>query len=364
MPPKAKAKAAAEAKSPAKAPPPQPTNPTPNAGFLSEVEGLLGRIGASTDFGGFHNWKPLGVGDGGSAAVFDLEEFRKALENGGEYVCCGNYAWLDWKFSTAPGVPVLRSSVASYAEAQFNPKANRFDTLKYTVAVEDPSMNPLEKKGALQAVSPQEEVIAPLFALGQALKSKSIAGSDAQKWRECFSSALLTFKLLETKEEKEFETIKMRQEAAHKFVMISYTPVQWVYKINQMQKEREQKLTSAQIAALFTKHQFKAAQGQEEISVTFVENATYIGTHGLCYPEVTKALVEGAELYSHKSMFDSVSKIAQIIRRCKMEPKKVKWVFTLMLDRVRAGHQEVADFSSNAALFGTKDAFCQSSSSF
>ena len=181
MPPKGKAKAAAEAKSPAKAPPPQATNPTPNAGFLSEVEGLLGRISASTDFGGFENWKPLGVGDGGSAAVFDLEEFRKALENGGEYVCCGNFAWLDWKYSTAPGVPVLRSSVASYAEAQFNPKANRFDTLKYTVAVEDPSMNPLEKKGALQAVSPQEEVIAPLFALGQALKSKSIAGSDAQK---------------------------------------------------------------------------------------------------------------------------------------------------------------------------------------
>ena len=75
-------------------------------------------------------------------------------------------------------------------------------------------------------------------------------------------------------------------------------------------------------------------------------------------------MVEGAELYSHKSMFDSVSKIAQIIRRCKMEPKKVKWVFTLMLDRVRAGHQALADFSSNTALFGTKDAFCQSSSSF
>ena len=63
-------------------------------------------------------------------------------------------------------------------------------------------------------------------------------------------------------------------------------------------------------------------------------------------------------------MFDSVSKIANIIRRCKMEPQKVKWVFSLMLDRVRAGHQSLADFSSNSALMGTKDAFCQSSSSF
>ena len=357
MPPKGNAKAKAKAKN---APtPPQATNPTPNAGFLSEVDGLLSAIEASPDFGGFRDWKPLGVGEGGSAPVFDHKEFLSGLENGGEYVCCGNLGWLDWMYSTAPGVPVLRSSVASYADAMFNPKASKFNTLKLTIAVEDLSLNPLEHKGALQAVSPQEEVIAPLYALGQALTSKSIAGSDAQKWRDCFSSALLTFKHLATKEEKEFETIRMRQEAAHRFVMISYTPVQWVYKINQMQKDREQKLTPAQIAALFTKYQVKAAQGQEEISVTFVENASYIGTHGLCYTEVTTALVEGAELYSHKSMFDSVSKIAGLIRRCKMDPKKVKWIFTLMLDRVRAGHQALADFSSNTALFGTKDAFCQ-----
>ena len=51
--------------------------------------------------------------------------------------------------------------------------------------------------------------------------------------------------------------------------------------------------------------------------------------------------------------------LASIIRRCKMEPKKVNGVFTLMLDRVRGGHQAFADFASNAALFGTKDAFCQ-----
>ena len=56
-----------------------------------------------------------------------------------------------------------------------------------------------------------------------------------------------------------------------------------------MKKDRDEKLTPAQIAALFMKYQFKAAQGQEEISVTFVENAKYIGTYGLCYPEVTKA---------------------------------------------------------------------------
>jgi hypothetical protein len=53
-------------------------------------------------------------------------------------------AKLTWavKYSTAPGVPVLRSAVASYADAMFNPKASRFDTLKLTLAVEDLSGAP------------------------------------------------------------------------------------------------------------------------------------------------------------------------------------------------------------------------------
>ena len=99
------------------------------------------------------------------------------------------------------------------------------------------------------------------------------------------------------------------------------------------------KSSPADLAELFSKHEFKPAQGQEAISATFIENAIYINTHALCYEAVKEALIQGAELYSHKSMFDSVSKIAQIVRKCKFDAEKVKWVFCLMLDRVRAGHQ-------------------------
>ena len=74
-------------------------------------------------------------------------------------------------------------------------------------------------------------------------------------------------------------------------------------------------------------------------------------------PEVTSTLIQGAELYSHNSMFDSISKIAAIIRRCKMDGDTIKWVFCLMLGRVRAGYQSIGEFQSNASLFGTKDPF-------
>ena len=95
----------------------------------------------------------------------------------------------------------------------------------------------MEHKGALQAASPQEELLAPFLALGHAVLSQNVANSDAQKWLSWMQTTLFTFKLLPTREAKEFETITIRQKAAHKYQMISYTPVQWVYKIMQMKKD-------------------------------------------------------------------------------------------------------------------------------
>ena len=53
-------------------------------------------------------------------------------------------------------------------------------------------------------------------------------------------------------------------------------------------------------------------------------------------------------------MFDSVHKIAQVIRKCKQDPERTKWAFAMMLDRVAEGHSTVAEMS-NTSLLGTKE---------
>ncbi len=56
--------------------------------------------------------------------------------------------------------------------------------------------------------------------------------------------------------------------------------------------------------------------------------------------------------YAQQSMFDSLSKIATICRKCKVEdPTRIKWVFPLMLDRVQEKLSALSDFS-NTQLFG------------
>ena len=92
----------------------------------------------------------------------------------------------------------------------------------------------------------------------------------------------------------------------------------------------------------------------EPITETFVENAVYIWNRALCYNDVQTVLIRGAERFGHGSPFDSINKIALLIRKCKMDETKVKWVFSVMLDRVQEGYVTVGELS-NTLLFGTKE---------
>ena len=64
-------------------------------------------------------------------------------------------------------------------------------------------------------------------------------------------------------------------------------------------------------------------------------------------------VVKSHERMGQKSPADSLHKIATTIRKCKMDPKKIKWVFSITMDRVREKHVELGQLS-NQGLFGTK----------
>ena len=46
--------------------------------------------------------------------------FTNALRNGTEYVCTGNFMWIDVKYTSSPGVPVLRSAVVNDAKMLYS----------------------------------------------------------------------------------------------------------------------------------------------------------------------------------------------------------------------------------------------------
>ena len=320
----AKAKAAA-AKAAAAGPPPDapqaqappvpaplvvavPPSTPPSTAILLEIEECVKMIQAHEGLADIASLTPLGIGEGAACAAFKITDFQTSLnEAGTEYVSTGNFGWVDWKYTNSPGVPVLRNSIVDYATAKYSDFRN-LASLRITVAV--PAAKPLPSTifppggsapaiGSVMAMTPQEQVLAPYWALGAALKKGTVAESDVEAWRKFFCTTLFTWKVLPSTDDQDFETIGIRQEAALTYNVISYTPVQWVCKVMQMKSAREttgNKISSIEMATLFKKRGFKPAKGQEDISVTFIDNAVYVWGKALCYPEVGSARENMEEL--------------------------------------------------------------------
>ena len=139
-----------------------------------------------------------------------LEQEQCGTVSWKEYVCSGNFAWVDWKYTNSPGVPVLQSAVHDYAERQYSGDPNKFRKPNVVIGVDSADEPP---SLLFLPMTPQEEIIAPYVALAKSMAGVSLADSDVDGWLEFFRTTLFTFKVLHSQEEKEFETITIRQHA-------------------------------------------------------------------------------------------------------------------------------------------------------
>ena len=91
----------------------------PNTDFLAEVDGKFKAIDDCDHFSDLVRADPRGLGDGGSAKAFNFDDFKTGLATSTSFVCCGNAKWVNPMYTTAPGVPVLKSAVVDYANKMF-----------------------------------------------------------------------------------------------------------------------------------------------------------------------------------------------------------------------------------------------------
>jgi hypothetical protein len=283
-----------------------------------------------------------------------VQDYKTAMENEGKYECSCNFAWASSFWSTAPGVPILEGSIRELGTAKY---LNRDDkkALNFTVAVTDKKADPMTQKGALKIVSPLEDVQAVWWALNTDMRAPDWTAAKRDKWLKLLLTAKFTFQYLPTQQEQEMVTLQQREDHSIDYHAMTYTPIQWVYKVISVKKERElvdgpQNKTT--LKKWFDK--LTTANTTESISETFVENVLYIHKWALCYTVVQEVLIRGAELWLHLGPFNSVSKIADIIRKCKQSEEKIKWAFTYLLDYTEEGYYSTGDLSNNK-LFGDKN---------
>ena len=87
----------------------------PNTDFLAEVDGNIKAIDDCVHFSDLVRRDPRGLGEGGSAKAFTFADLKNGLTTSNSFVCSGNAKWVNPQYTTAPGVPVLKSAVVDYA---------------------------------------------------------------------------------------------------------------------------------------------------------------------------------------------------------------------------------------------------------
>ena len=90
-----------------------------NTDFLAEMDGKVKAIDDCVHFRDLVLEDPRGLGNGGSAKAFKFDDFKKGLASSTSFVCCGNGKWVNSRYTTAPGVPLLKSSVVDFAKKTY-----------------------------------------------------------------------------------------------------------------------------------------------------------------------------------------------------------------------------------------------------
>ena len=117
---KSKANAKSIGKKRAKMEPIVDVMPSRASPILADIDDAISLIHGNEKLLNSISLPPLGLGEGGSVAPFGAADFTRALKNGTEYTCTGNLMWLNCKYTSSPGVPVLRSAVLDYAKMLYS----------------------------------------------------------------------------------------------------------------------------------------------------------------------------------------------------------------------------------------------------
>jgi hypothetical protein len=120
----------------------------------------------------------------GLQAPFAQGSYDASMSKNSEYTAGINIFWHDWNYTAIPGIPLRSNAVDALLEHYFQTPA-RFPGMLY-ISVPSPTYAPLEHKGALQSVSPEE--IRAAFSI--AFARDVAAGAPESVVREWIKSSL------------------------------------------------------------------------------------------------------------------------------------------------------------------------------
>ena len=141
---------------------------------------------------------PTTLKDGGTQAPFSQREFETIMgrdpDSNPNYLCAANLSWIAWTWTATPGIPARLAAVKELCKTVYA-KPCSLDSL--IIAIPDPTYKPLQHRGDLRRVSPEEITAAYLFAIKRDIDNHE-SDEVLLQWRHHMLSTTCKFVLLQT----------------------------------------------------------------------------------------------------------------------------------------------------------------------
>ncbi len=297
-------------------------------------------------FRNIRKMQPKGISEGGHAAVFDQDTFEKAMNGPGEYqaACC--IGWINEKFAAIHGVPYNKEMILTLSNHQFSDPSHFPVALQ--VVVEDAQTKPLERKGSLCSVTPEELIHAFYWAVARDIKN-SVSQDIMDKWEHVMRTTMFHFTIVKDNEQLYYRVFNLREELSSQEQAMARTALQKIYEVNKFKDLVEQKhgkVGTAKLAELY-RNNTKSSGKSEAFTDYTIQAAIFIFTRILVIPQVKTVILWAEGEFGPRSPFNSISKLHVLSQRSK-DIDRLAWIFTTIADLVRAKLLDPAALTATA----------------
>lgn len=280
----------------------------------------------------------------GTQAPFNLQDFRQAMQSRGEYTCGINSFWQDFLWTPTPGVPIRRNALVRLMGTLF--KTPTPVTLHF--AVDNDDYNPLEHKGALQRVSPEEVTSAQLLAMARDVRNQESA-EVLRGWAQAAKSAIGTFKKLATPSQRYWYALQQRETLGSIHAVVHRSVYQRTHEVSRMIKGMREsrpdaEVTAAAVAQAYAENLTQTPGSTANVTMSFVDTSLTVVRYMLNNPVVEACLREMDDLCMNdrdgfQNPFDSHSRLQAILDKVKASgpSSRLVWVCQGLTYNVKAG---------------------------
>ena len=335
---------------------------TDNASFWLALKKNIDSVLADSTYVNLKTQTPLGIGSGGSAHAFNVDDAIVALTHEPyQYTCSANIFSVRMNCAPNPS-PLSNSSIKIMRTRLFGQGAAPLTIMAGILSSDVQNVKSVVEGGQLVILSPEEL----LMAFWEEFKDHK--GDEG--WETAARSTRLTICSLDEDNDFLHMASNEREAISDSHTALGKTALGRIYELIYYKKKLQEtikgKVTPKVLAKEFNDH-IQIAVSAEKVTDNVCDMAMTVHDRALSLPGVKEVLRDQDDELRHDSVFNSMSKMQAIIEKAKT-PELIIWSFRLMaawrqsgvlsLDSDATSLRALQGRARNSSGYGTVDIMC------